>query len=396
MRAAQVLHQLLAPCWDVLDARLVRRLLGAVEALVASRQLVLMELARQFPGALRVAAPLKALDRLLSNPRVQRLRAALYATALAGFWPVTRAVVVVDWCTLTRDESLHLLRAALPVGGRTLPVWDEVHPQAKLGNAKVHLQFLATLRRLLPIETVPILITDAGFGVPWFRDAQSLGFACIGRLRGRIQLRPVGQTDWAPVCAFGELGVGRVIDLGLCEVSRRHAHRARVVVYKNPPQDRKHRDAKGRPVRGGRSRAQAQAAREPWVLVVSPALGHLSTREIIEHYRRRMQIEESFRDLKSPRYGAALRHSLTRVAARMEVLLLLHALASVAAWLRAVIGRRDRDHERLLAHGQAKRRQRPTLSLWRIGWELLKRGWPPARPWTEPPDAPPLRLEVLG
>jgi hypothetical protein len=362
MRAAQVLHQLLAPCWDVLDARLVRRLLGAVEALVASRQLVLMELARQFPGALRVAAPLKALDRLLSNPRVQRLRAALYATALAGFWPVTRAVVVVDWCTLTRDESLHLLRAALPVGGRTLPVWDEVHPQAKLGNAKVHLQFLATLRRLLPIETVPILITDAGFGVPWFRDAQSLGFACIGRLRGRIQLRPVGQTDWAPVCAFGELGVGRVIDLGLCEVSRRHAHRARVVVYKNPPQDRKHRDAKGRPVRGGRSRAQAQAAREPWVLVVSPALGH----------------------------------SLTRVAARMEVLLLLHALASVAAWLRAVIGRRDRDHERLLAHGQAKRRQRPTLSLWRIGWELLKRGWPPARPWTEPPDAPPLRLEVLG
>lgn len=125
-------------------------------------------------------------------------------------------------------------------------------------------------------------------------------------------------------------------------------------------------------------------------------LGHLSTREIIEHYRRRMQIEESFRDLKSPRYGAALRHSLTRVAARMEVLILLHALASVAAWLRAVIGRRDRDHERLLAHGQAKRRQRPTMSLWRIGWELLKRGWPPARPWTEPPDAPPLRLEVLG
>ena len=30
--------------------------------------------------------------------------------------------IVVDWCVLKADESLHLLRAALPVGGRALPV----------------------------------------------------------------------------------------------------------------------------------------------------------------------------------------------------------------------------------------------------------------------------------
>lgn len=71
---------------------------------------------------------------------------------------------------------------------------------------------------------------------------------------------------------------------------------------------------------------------------------------------------------------------MTRVAARMEVLIALHALASIAAWLRTQIARRDRDDLRLLAHPQAVRRVPPTLSLWRIGWEVLRRGWPPAEP----------------
>ena len=393
MRAGRVLQELLASCWASLDQRLVRRVLGAIEAMVDARQVVLMELARQYPGATHTAAPLKALDRLLSNPRVQALRPSLYRAALARLWPVSKAVVViVDWCTLTRDESLHLLRAAMPVGGRALPVWDEVHQQAKLGNASVHDRFLASLRALVPANRQPIVITDAGFSVPWFRSAQARGFACIGRLRGRTLLRPKGEEEWASIKAFEALRMGQLVDLGRCEISKSHRHPARVVVYKSPPQGRKHRDAKGRIVRGGRSRTQARAAREPWVLVVSPALAHLSARKIVSHYRSRMQIEESFRDLKNPRYGAALRHSMTRVAARMEVLILLHALASVAAWLRGVAAQRDGDDERLLAHGQAKRRGRRTLSLWRIGWEILRRGWPPR----EPPPPPGSAGALLG
>ena len=150
------------------------------------------------------------------------------------------------------------------------------------------------------------------------------------------------------------------------------------MVLNNPPKGRKHRDAKGRVVRGGRSRTQARAQREPWVLVVSPSLAHLSDRQIVAHYRRRMQIEESFRDLKNPRYGAALRHSMTRVPARMEVLVMMHALASVAAWLRGQLACQQQEDQRLLAHPQAKKRSWRTLSVWRIGWEILRRGWPPS------------------
>jgi len=40
-----------------------RVLLGAADALIAGRRLTLMDVARSWPGAERVRAPLKALDR---------------------------------------------------------------------------------------------------------------------------------------------------------------------------------------------------------------------------------------------------------------------------------------------------------------------------------------------
>jgi len=46
----------------------------------------------------------------------------------------------------------------------------------------------------------------------------------------------------------------------------------------------------------------------------------------------------------------------------------LHALASVLAWWRALLARQQGQDQRLLAHGQAIRRAatHATLSLWRI------------------------------
>ena len=375
MRASEVLQRWLGDSWK-LDARLLRRVLGAVDALVASRQAVLMELARQYPGATRVSAPLKALDRLLSNPRWQLARERLYAALWSRLWPSVQPVVAVDWSVLKRDESLHVLRAAATVGGRALPVWDEVHPRSRYNNPQVHAGFLTALRRLMPPEQQAILLTDAGFGVPWFRCAEAHGFACIGRLRGWAQIRPAG-GEWDDTRGFDEMPPGRAVDLGVCEIGKTRGHLARVIVHRCPPQGRKHRTLDGRTALTSGSRAHARSAKEAWVLIVSTTLSHLNAQDIVRHYARRMQIEESFRDLKDPRHGAGLRHSLTRSPGRLEGLILLHALASLVAWLRGAMAQRTREHERLLAHRQAARSARSTLSLWRIGWELLKRAWPP-------------------
>ena len=70
----------------------------------------------------------------------------------------------------------------------------------------------------------------------------------------------------------------------------------------------------------------------------------------------------------------------------MEALAILHALTSSTARLaRPSYPPRWQRSEWLLAHSQARNRGWFTLSVWRIGWEILRRGWPPASDSPLPP-----------
>jgi len=71
------------------------------------------------------------------------------------------------------------------------------------------------------------------------------------------------------------------------------------------------------------------------------------------------------------RYGQAFEDSLTRKSERIEILLLLHALAVFAAWLAGMAAEADGCQHRLNPH-TAKRR---LYSLIRLGWEALTRRW---------------------
>jgi hypothetical protein len=67
MRASRVLQKCLSGGLHAMHATRLRVLLRAVEALLVGRRLTLMDVARSWPGAERVRAPLKAFDRLLSR-----------------------------------------------------------------------------------------------------------------------------------------------------------------------------------------------------------------------------------------------------------------------------------------------------------------------------------------
>ena len=83
-----------------------------------------------------------------------------------------------------------------------------------------------------------------------------------------------------------------------------------------------------------------------------------------------MQIEQSFRDLKSHRYGVGFEDSLTRTRERLAVLLLILALATFVAWMIA------RTTGRAVLVAVAATLVRSThggvLSWHRIGWQLLR------------------------
>jgi hypothetical protein len=82
-----------------------------------------------------------------------------------------------------------------------------------------------------------------------------------------------------------------------------------------------------------------------------------------------MQIEQTFRDTKSHRWGFGLRYARFGDGRRLEVLLLIAALASLVLWLVGVYGR-ALDWARSL---QANTERRPVLSTVFIGRELLRR-----------------------
>jgi hypothetical protein len=71
---------------------------------------------------------------------------------------VREPLILIDWSDLKADQSLHVLRASLPVGERSLTLYEEVHPQKK---PAVHPRFLRHLSTLMPPGAAPIVIADA-------------------------------------------------------------------------------------------------------------------------------------------------------------------------------------------------------------------------------------------
>lgn len=145
----------------------------------------------------------------------------------------------------------------------------------------------------------------------------------------------------------------------------------RVVVYGKPAKGRKRMTRQHQPARNSNSLKSAAREREPWLLVASPDLA-LSAKQLVTLYARRMQIEQSFRDLKSHRYGQGFEDSLTRKGPRIEVLLLLNAMAAFASWVVGLsCAANGIDH--WLSPIRSTRR---LYSIIRLGREALVRRWP--------------------
>ncbi|MCE2596725.1 hypothetical protein K6Y31_18230 [Motilimonas cestriensis] len=87
-------------------------------------------------------------------------------------------------------------------------------------------------------------------------------------------------------------------------------------------------------------------------------------------YAKRMQIEESFRDLKSPAYGFGLRHCRSRSTKRLDILLLISLLAEVVLWCIGLIARQQNWQYQFQANTI---KTRHVLSITRLAKEVLRR-----------------------
>lgn len=372
MRAASPLFQkTLGEALAFLHAFRRCGLLLAVEAAVHCRALTLMDLSRSFSATPRVRTALKRLDRLLSNTDLHATRVAIYQAMTRRLLRSPTPLIIVDWSNLKRDGRWCLLRAAVPVKGRCLSVLEFVVPRKKLGNGKVQRELLVQLKALLPANACPILITDAGFRADWFIAVEALGWHWIGRLRGRMRIRQIGQGDWVLCKELHASQRGSARDLGTAEITLTHELTCRLVMGARAPLQGRHSlTQKGKRSKDRRHLKSAQRTREPRLIACSLSLGTYQASMIECMYKRRMQIEESFRDLKSHRYGMGFEDTQTRKAERLQMLLLIHALA---LWVMWIVGLAAITYalETFLKPNASRKTQYSTV---RIGKELILRG----------------------
>jgi hypothetical protein len=332
---------------------------------------------------------------LLGNVGLHAVRCELYA-ALAARWlsGVRQLLLVVDWSDLTADQRWHWLRVSVAVEGRSVTLYEEAHPQSRLGNPTVHRQFLARVAELLPAGCEPIVMTDAGFHAAWFKAVAARGWAFIGRIRG-LDLVRHGAGAWKGATTLYGQASAEPRDLGEHTYVRSNPIDMRLILAKRPARGRHHLNIYGRRRAGYSSRKCARAAREPWLLAASMRLDHLSAASIIALYAQRMGIEESFRDTKNLRLGQGLHSTRSRTRERLQMLLLIGHLA---AFVHRLIGEQAKAHQLALEFMATRRKTRPEISVLTLARRILLSASPAdwlerLTPWAA---IPPLRAQAIN
>ena len=262
---------------------------------------------------------IRRVDRFLGNKRLQADRLKIYRVIcqrLVG--SSKRPRIIVDWST-NPNQSSHLLRAALVTSGRALTLYEEVHPEKKYANRRLHLRFLMKLKSMLDDDVKPIIITDAGFHAPWFKAVLGLGWDYIGRIRGHKYYRLIDKKEWSTISSLHRDATSTPVSLGEIELGKKTGFKTKLFRYKSLKTGRKAKTKRGNIKRNKQSLKHAKGGNEPWLLVSSMKETHQIAKKIIGFYKLRMQIEEGFRDLKSTRYGFGFEHVSTAHIYRLNI-----------------------------------------------------------------------------
>lgn len=368
MLGMALLHREIKKSCGKLHKKICLSLLDATEALLNCRELTLTNLGRSMKNNAKTKHNIKRVDRLLSNETLWSYRENIYQMichAIIGYsnW----IPLLVDVCYLTPDSEFQVLRACVPNEGRALTIYEIVYRQGELHQ--IQKKFLKKLKQLLPSEAHVVLITDAGFYSEWFKQVQRQGWDWIGRIRQNTQYALEGKA-WKACRLLHPEAKTKPHYVGEVELSKKNAIRCYLHSVKKKLKGRIRKNRKGKVHQGSYSRIHAQGQKEPWILATSLCVYEFDSEKIVALYKLRMQIEESFRDMKNSRYGFGLRNSLTRSVNRLSILLLINLLGTLVAWL---IGKALQEKNRHYEFQSNTEKKRRVLSYFFLGLQVIKR-----------------------
>ena len=271
---------------------------------------------------------IKRSDRLLSNPNLRREALSIYAYICQLFVVRRRPIISVDWSDLDARGQYFLIRASTAFEGRSITLYEEVHDKGTKEKQKTHQRFLQILKALLPTNTKPIIVTDAGFKTPWLDEVLEQGWDYVGRVRKPRKYYDSTQNTWHCISTLYPKASNDPLSLELTH--RNSSPRTnQFVLYKSSYKGRQAVTQKGQKRKSGTSLKAARGAKDPWLLISTLPVNRHFAKRCVKIYETRMQIEEGFRDMKSCRFGLGFELSYTVKKERLINLMLLTTLTAV-------------------------------------------------------------------
>jgi hypothetical protein len=368
MHTVKVLHKFLRQSVPSIHAIRLNTFMGSIQALTQGAQASVTSLGRGLTGKVYDKHKIKRMDRLVSNNHLYHERHGIYEALtrkiLAG---IPEPIVTIDWSPLCADQSWQLLRAAIPVGGRSLTLYEEVHPQSKLGNRKIQHQFLDQLAAMIPASCCPIIVADSGFRTPFYRYVEKLNWHWVGRIRGRDFISWKGALDqWFSAKSLHNKATTKALRLGFIQWVRNNPLSAFIVLVRQPKKYRKTLTLKGKKCQSSKNNIHAKRESEPWLLVASKSLQNRTPKQIVKIYKTRMQIEESFRDCKAVHYGLGLSQNRRMNKQRRAVLCLLAACATFILWCIGIAGKQTATAKQVRVNSSSKQEPYSAIFLARL------------------------------
>lgn len=362
MRALDILHSRLTEAMDFMHSARWRALWLVARAVITGEQLWLTALGRSRPGSAHVKHSIKAVDRLLGSRQLFADRRLVYRGLASLIIPPGSCPIVLVDVVEIRPRWFALV-ASVPFAGRSFVVYACVSRCHKPRKPAL-VRFLRDLGQILP-SSRPVLVTDAGFESPWFDAVASVGWDFVGRVRNATKLLIDGK--WVGNKQVHRRATNRARSLGCVAFPRNSPTKRRMVLARKPKSGHRRRYTRGGRI--GKRRVdheQRRNAREPWLLATS-----LTSRPsiIVAIFARRMRIEQTFRDVKNFRWGWSLRHCGSRSRQRLELLLLIGALALL---VQQVIGRAAENLNLAREHQANTERRRRVLSIFVLGGLVLR------------------------
>ena len=329
----------------------IRRLslFAAIESTVNGGSLSVTGLGRNIDNRAYEKHRIKRVDRLCGNVHLQQEIPLVYRQMCASLIGQNKQPIIhVDWSDMDDRKQHFLIRASIAAQGRSLTLHEEIHPLKSKEKPKTHRLFMLELKAMLPQNCVPIIVTDAGFRIPWFQLVESLGWNFVGRVRNKTYCKKKRDTTWLPVKSLYELGTLRPKDLGIYQQGMKKSFETRMIIVWRKPKGRKDKTAMGdRARRSKKSRASAEREKEPWLLATSLSKTNNISKKVVKIYATRMQIEESFRDLKT---GLKMNDCGSRNSPRLQVLLLIALVAQYLLFLLGLAVKETGKHRRYQAN----------------------------------------------